>query len=233
MRPLRAAASGAVGRLAVSAPACRVPARRGPPARASRVQPRRRRGDQLGRGPAVGRERRGAHRERHRDRAPTRLAERRLGERRPEPLGGDLRPPRGRRRAGGSRTRRRRSGPGRPTPAASRGSPRRPARTSSPSRWPKVSLTSLKSSRSSISRLSGDRAAGPDGLLAEPLVEVAVVEEAGQRVAIGEGPGLFVRRRSRARSTSQVVDEKIASFADDRGLLLGAARAIDPWQTTY
>ena len=57
-----------------------------------------------------------------------------------------------------------------------------------------MSLTSLKSSRSSISRLSGDRGApGADGLLAEPLVEVAVVVEAGQRVAVGEGPGLFVQ----------------------------------------
>ena len=113
-------------------------------------------GDQLGRGPAVGRERRDADRDADRDVEPAVVAERR----RPRTPRRAARPceppPRRRRRAGGSRTRRRRSGPGCRTPGASAGS--RSAvqrRTSSPRRWPNVSLTSLKSSRSSISRLSG------------------------------------------------------------------------------
>ena len=103
----------------------------------------------------------------------------------------------GRPRAGGSRIRRRRSAPAmsearrvwRIRSAVQR-------RTSSPRRWPNVSLTSLKSSRSSISRLSGRMApARADGFLAEPLVEVAVVEEAGQGIAVGEGSRLLVEAR--------------------------------------
>ena len=98
---------------------------------------------------------------------------------------------------GSARTRRRRSGPRRPRRGASsgRGPPRGPA-PGPRRRGRSVSLTSLKSSRSSITTLSGRAGAGgAHDLLRQSLVQVPVVEEAGQRVAVGQVAGGLVQAR--------------------------------------
>ena len=121
------------------------------------VQPEIRDGDQLGRGPpvrGVGRDAdRGADRERH---APL-GGERRVAERLEDASGHEGRARRDRSRAESRRTRRRRSAPRRPRSRTSRGSAPHVDEHPVPKRCPNESLTSLKSSRSSIRTLSGRR----------------------------------------------------------------------------